>query len=1386
MGAKSSKDGCGYTPVEDESSFKYSHRSGSLKSKDGSHINSTGSALRVWYRHTGEAEVSRVPRTKDTVFKTYNDWQEIQKEIGDHCITHMYIWSGVVPSFPDLAPKLEQLNIYGLTDSSQLDSLTELEHLHVLNLSDSNFSAGLPEVISQLTGLTQLYLNSCKLTNLPRRMKALNKLEVLSLEYNNFSKGIPPVISQLTTLRKLYLSGCLLTSLPQSLSQVTQLRLLKLSGNFFRKKLPSVVGELVNLQQLYAGSNEMQDLPNNLAALTQLEVLSLNTCSFSQGIPPVIGQLCSLRKLFLKNNNLRDLPSSFSALKKLEFLALNRNIFSSGLPSVIEKLQSLRELQLDRCLLKDMPNGLEGHDKLKCLYLKDNHFRSVPEVLYKLKALETLDLSHNVWLRTIDDAIALLPNLTKLLVQRCDRLEYPPYAVCRQGLSAIKTYFTDLHTAAGSAVAAIPVAIVGNPLSGKTSIVRSLQTSKRCLTFRQESSLLDEATKVFKIEDLDLQSSQVKLIDYGGHEVYHMAYQLIIQERCLPLIVVNMQEFSQLLSHRGPHEATKRVCFDWLSHLYLACPRLGSPLLVLTHLDQLQDGEADLLTSLLLETSESLRAELLEEESQYSSDFKGGLREISYLFDVDQAMFNTEEIFTFDNDLDQASNIACLKTQIDSRCTAFQIVIPHSWALLAEFIEREGDQPYLLLSSIQSEFESLDCFVILRYMHNAGKILWFENLTGLSQYIFHRISEITDMIAVLFHHASEDLWKEDVAKFTMFSHKGQVIRKHKYETLIQNLSESGMLDEALLAHLLHCHTQFPFDVALQLLKCFYIVHGPIKKDDRETYVVPYFAHNFLDKSWKTDGDIQLRLDIVLAGLTLPKYVYQLMSVAVLNSNLEQFDTLIVAKNGVTVQQEVCATHMVHNYNTKKVTLQVSTSVELLAVSWNRLIITAKKVIQLLFRVWKASHVEVLVYCAHCLFVRDPNPSFEVDPDWFLPIEEVNEVTTFAGTELLACRRCATSGAKVIKRTVPKPLKLPCFQLHKDEVEMLKSYLADLKTQRYDCYEEVFRKVDGPDGNGDETDSDLSDVEEEGYCDHSSPVQMSMRLAIVRKASIKQLYYDTEKVYQMSDRCRGRVLIINIHTFRDTQQTRAGSQVDYDNISRLFKDMKFDIAKSRPELTDLTAQEIYKEVREETKREEHSAFGMFVLVIMSHGARGHVIIDCDSQPVDLIAIKDLLSPRNFPRMKGKPKLIIVQACSGDRADFGDQEAPPVVDAEPQATTQSHNFSSQDFAPESMAVPVASATLNTLNADDFFIMKASSESFLAIRSRTHGSWFIRVLVATFYKHSCHRDVESLFKIVQERVRKASVRENSYLGGSVPTSVCTFTNYRKLYFFPGFPAR
>ena len=69
--------------------------------------------------------------------------------------------------------------------------------------------------------------------------------------------------------------------------------------------------------------------------------------------------------------------------------------------------------------------------------------------------------------------------------------------------------------------------------------------------------------------------------------------------------------------------------------------------------------------------------------------------------------------------------------------------------------------------------------------------------------------------------------------------------------------------------------------------------------------------------------------------------------------------------------------------------------------------------------------------------------------------------------------------------------------------------------------------------------------------------------------------------------------------------------------------------------------------EETMRKEHDKLGMFVLVLMSHGMRGDVVLGSDDEPVSIDQIKECLSGDNFPGMSGKPKLIIVQASSGSK-------------------------------------------------------------------------------------------------------------------------------------------
>ena len=61
---------------------------------------------------------------------------------------------------------------------------------------------------------------------------------------------------------------------------------------------------------------------------------------------------------------------------------------------------------------------------------------------------------------------------------------------------------------------------------------------------------------------------------------------------------------------------------------------------------------------------------------------------------------------------------------------------------------------------------------------------------------------------------------------------------------------------------------------------------------------------------------------------------------------------------------------------------------------------------------------------------------------------------------------------------------------------------------------------------------------------------------------------------MSDHTRGRVLIININAFYNKgrlSDVREGSKVDYDNLSKLFKDLRFQLVKNQDKLTNLNAQ-----------------------------------------------------------------------------------------------------------------------------------------------------------------------------------------------------------------------
>jgi len=141
-------------------------------------------------------------------------------------------------------------------------------------------------------------------------------------------------------------------------------------------------------------------------------------------------------------------------------------------------------------------------------------------------------------------------------VYKCKALTTPPHEVCTQGLLDIRQYYRDLAKYKGESLPLVTIVVIGNTMAGKTSLIRTLQSEerKRVLTNHGPEVAIDETTKVFKVEELKVNNTVLRLIDLGGQPVYHMTYQLTLKQSRIPIVVVNMPHYDQLAREKGERE----------------------------------------------------------------------------------------------------------------------------------------------------------------------------------------------------------------------------------------------------------------------------------------------------------------------------------------------------------------------------------------------------------------------------------------------------------------------------------------------------------------------------------------------------------------------------------------------------------------------------------------------------------------------------------------------------------------------------------------------------------------------------------------------------------------------------------------------------------------
>ncbi|MYC14275.1 MAG: hypothetical protein F4Y39_11165 [Gemmatimonadetes bacterium] len=397
---------------------------------------------------------------------------------------------------------IDSLGVVGTSLSElQADDFSGLTALTKLNLQENELTS-LPDGISEdLPALTWLNLSNNHFTTIPPQLFTLSNLTYLNLENNELSGKIPEGLSNLTNLAELYLNdnASLTGTLPQNLTELTMLEKLlfqdtelcaplnavfqtwlqgitetngsncgnpgtyersllvalynatdgdnwtnktnwlsdrdlstwhgvsvsngwvtslDLRDNNLMGTIPKELGNLTNLRYLNFYANQLSgEIPVELGNLSKLKSLDFWGNELSGEIPVELGNLSNLEYLRLSENKLSGkIPVELGNSSNLEYLSLGYNELSGEIPVELGNLTNLEHLELGANPLGgEIPKELANLTNLTYLRLSSNELSgSIPVELGNLSNLEHLDFRYNELSGEIPKELGNLSNLIHL------------------------------------------------------------------------------------------------------------------------------------------------------------------------------------------------------------------------------------------------------------------------------------------------------------------------------------------------------------------------------------------------------------------------------------------------------------------------------------------------------------------------------------------------------------------------------------------------------------------------------------------------------------------------------------------------------------------------------------------------------------------------------------------------------------------------------------------------------------------------------------------------------------------------------------------------------------------------------------------------------------
>ncbi|XP_063312029.1 malignant fibrous histiocytoma-amplified sequence 1 [Pelobates fuscus] len=738
-------------------------------------------------------------------------------------------------TLPENLSDVEVLNLGNNSLEEVPDGLQSLAegNLHVLILRRNKFLS-VPSAVYELGRLTELDISHNRLTCLTEAVGLLSQLKKLCLSHNQL-QTLPKVMGGLLHLEELDVSFNRISYLPDTMQGLPRLRTLDLDHNELCH-FPQQLLHLPTLEELDFSGNKMLgsncggSLPEDIRVMKSLKVLWLSSTGLCT-LPYSFCDLVSLESLMLDNNHLDSLPAGFGSLQKLRMINLSSNSFQD-FPNALLQLLELEELYISRNNLSVVPEEIARLFRLVTLWLDNNKIRYLPDSIVNLSLLEELVLQGN--------QIAILPEnfgkLSKVNIWKIkdNPLIQPPYEVCMKGIPYIAAYQKELAHSQPAVRPRLKLVFMGLKNAGKTIL-------RNCLTEGQQVTPI-VGNKGIEVTNWTADAERrltFIVYDLAGDQSYDIIKPFFLSPGALYILVVNLKSyisnnfytyigyFLHFISAKVPHAV---VCIVGTHADLCDETEMEEKCLDIHHQISLQEKR----------DSETLHniAEIVDEALCQDYDMRASNPHAAFYGVNDKNLRRKKANFQYlmNNRLQILSPVLCvschdysnirrLREKLLSVAEHREIfpnlhrVLPKSWQMLEELhfkpqelwltwwdSARLGLQAGLTEDRLQSA---------LSYLHESGKLLYFEDNTTLKEYVFHNLTKLIDILNVFFQRDASVLLQKLAC-----DNKTDDLRSTQLLHYVEGFLLHGLLPNHILKMLLkpHIKTHQDLQLILELLE----------------------------------------------------------------------------------------------------------------------------------------------------------------------------------------------------------------------------------------------------------------------------------------------------------------------------------------------------------------------------------------------------------------------------------------------------------------------------------------------------------------------------------------------------------------------------------------